>query len=187
MKILTYLTLLLLGFYLASCSMPTSSRYSQIYSYTKEVKVVKGGFGSNSKYVSIKDFRENDAYDEDIDSLKKEAEEYILLHPEIGEQVKNNLRQLKVTEGSSKDETSLLLGKPLKILETKNNPYSASELWIYRISKKNAVTFFIVPFLLVNEGYYLYFKDNSLAAIERHYIKQQIETSSLPAIEKKKE
>lgn len=168
---------------LLGCSVPSAARYQQLYSFIREEKKVKSGM-SKRKIVSIKDFRENDRYEEDMAALKEEVEKYILAHPDLNEQAKSNLRELKVALSATKDEVSLLLGKPKKIIRAQSNanPYNASEIWTYRINKIRAFTVFIIPIFLVHEGYYLYFKDNALVGIERHYLKQIVQQGSAPGL-----
>lgn len=157
--------------------MPTAAKYSQIYSFTREEKKVKGGFGSKRKVVSVKDFREIAMYAEDITALKEEIEKYIVAHPDLSESTKNNLRELKVTAGAAKEEVKLLLGEPDKVTKT-----STSEIWIYRINRIRAFTVFIIPVCFVHEGYYLHFKDNALLAIERHSLQQSVHQARAPGI-----
>lgn len=153
---------------LTGCSMPAAATQGQIYSFTKKEQKKKGLFVNS--YESVKDFREIDMYTEDIDALKEEVEKYIAAHPELNEDTKKNIRQLKVAPGQSKEEVLLLLGEPDKI--------SGSDIWIYRINKWRAFTVFIIPVFFVREGYYLYFKDDVLTDIERHYLKQMIRQSA---------
>lgn len=175
MKKILFLILVLFCLYICGCSTPRMATYNHLYSIVREEKRVKIGF-AKKKVVSIRDFRERELYEEDMAALKEEIEKYISLHPELAEETKNNLRELKITAGSTKEEVRLLLGKADKVTQTYNNPYSASERWIYKISKISAFTVFIFPVFPVQEGYYLYFKDNNLTAIERHYLKQSLQS-----------
>ncbi len=135
------------------------------------------------KSITIKDFRGNDAYDEDIEALKADVEKYISQHPDLSESEKNNLRALKVTQGATVDEAILLLGKPDKSVRAAGGGrYGASEIWIYKISKIRVFTIFILPVFPVHEGYYLYFKDGALVEIERHYLKQVVQQGEGPGI-----
>lgn len=149
--------------------------YSQLYSITKKEEKKKGAMGSTRKIVIINDFRLNEAYDEDIDALKQKAEKYISLHPELSDSVKASLRELKVATGFSREEVELLLGRPDKIVKS-------GEEWVYKINKTRIVTVFIVPVFPVNESYRLYFKDNALMAIERHFLKQVVQQSQGQAL-----
>lgn len=162
--------------------MPRMARENQLYGFIREEKRVKGGFGSKKKVVTIKDFRGNEFYDDDVDDLKGLVENYISLHADLGEEAKNNLRELKVTEGSTKEEVKLLLGRPDKISTIGSNAYGASELWIYKINEIDTFAIFIIPIFFPHQGYYLYFKDNILAAIERHYLEQTIHQGSAPGV-----
>lgn len=174
--------ILFLCFYISSCSVPTAANYRQLYSFTREEKKLKGVIGKK-KVVLIKDFRENDMYEEDMEGLKQEVEEYILAHPDLGEQAKLNLRELKVTEGARKEEVRLLLDKPDKVVRARGKAnYAADEIWIYKISKLRTFTVFIIPVFLCHEGYYLYFKDDLLAGIERHYLTQIVQQGSAPGV-----
>lgn len=156
--------------------MPTSASYREIYSFTKEEKKVKSVFGKKQS-ISIKDFRENEMYEEDMEALKEDVEKYIALHPDLSEAAKNNLRELRVAEGATKEEVKLLLGEPDKI---------SDETWVYKINKLRAITVFIVPVFFVHEGYYLYFKDGVLSGIQRHYPKQVVEQVPGPGLFEKK-
>jgi len=163
--------------------MPTAAIQGPLYSFTREEKRIKSGFGGQKKSITIKDFRANDAYDEDIEALKTEVEKYISQHPDLSESVKNDLRALKVTQGTTSDEVVLLLGKPDKAIKAAGRGrYGASEIWIYRISKIRVFTIFIIPVFFIHEGYYLYFKDGALVEIERHYLKQTVEQSAGPGV-----
>jgi hypothetical protein len=179
-KSTSFPVLILSCLFLSGCSIPSAARYTQLYSLTKEEKKVSSGLGGKRKVVLIKDFRENEMYEEDLAALKEEVEKYIASHPDLSEAAKNNLRALKVAEGATKEEVKLLLGEP-----DKASPGHASEVWIYRISKMRAFSVFIVPVFFAHEGYYLYFKDGVLTAIERHYPKQIVEQGAAPGINAK--
>lgn len=159
------------------CSLPSVANYSKLYSLTKEEKKIKGGFGGKKKVILIKDFRENEMYDENIAALKEEAEKYISLHTDLSEQTKNNLRELIVTAGATKEEVKLLLGEPDKVIKQNVKTGGRSEMWIYKINKTDVFTIFIIPLFFPHQGYYLYFKDNVLTAIERHYLEQTFQSS----------
>jgi hypothetical protein len=168
------------------CSTPTVATYKQLESFTKEERKNKIGLGK-SKTVFFKDFRKNEMYQEDVAALKEEVEKYISNHPELSDSTKNNLRELKVVEGLTRQEVELLLGSPDKITKLERNAnYNASEEWIYKINKIRAITVFIIPVFFVHEGYYLYFRDDVLAGIEKHYPKQIVEQSAGPGVFQKK-
>lgn len=186
MKKKSFLILILSYIYISGCcSVPTALSLSQLYSFTKETKKIKGGLGK--KVVLIKDFRENEAYDEDILTLKEEIEKYISTHTDLSETTKNNLRELKLTERATKEEVRLLLGEPDRIIKAGIKTYSATEIWIYRINKINTFTIIVIPVFFANEGYYLYFKDSGLIAIERHYLRQTFRSSGVGIYEQKSE
>lgn len=170
------------------CSLPGVANYSKLYSLTKEEKKIKGGFGGKKKVILIKDFRENEMYDENITALKEEAEKYISLHTDLSEQTKNNLRELIVTAGATEEEVKLLLGEPDKVIKQENKTGTRSEMWIYKINKTDVFTIFIIPLFFPHQAYYLYFKDNVLTAIERHYLEQTFQStdSGVGLIEHKK-
>lgn len=164
------------------CSVPSAARYSQLFSFTREEKKIKGAIGRR-KAVLVRDFRENARYEEDMAGLQEEIEKYILAHPDLSEQTQLNLRKLKLSQGATKEQVLLLLGKPDKVLATGGRAnYDASAIWIYKINKIRAFTVFIIPVFLVHEGYYLYFKDNVLKGIERHYLKQIVQQGSAPGL-----
>lgn len=158
-------------------SLPRKVNYNQLYSITKVEKRVKSGF-TKKKVVLIKDFRENEMYEEDIAALKEKAEKYILAHPDLSDSAKDNLRELKITIGAGIDEVQLLLGNPDKIIGGASKAGAGTQTWIYRINKSSAFIIVAVPVFFTKEGYYLYFKDNLLTAIERHYLEQVIQTGS---------
>ncbi|MBN1913537.1 MAG: hypothetical protein JW788_03965 [Candidatus Omnitrophica bacterium] len=130
------------------------------------------------KEVVIKDFRENDNFQENIDARKEKVEAYILQNGQLEESVKNNLRDLAVTNGQNQEQVRLLLGEPDKIQGKKTK----SQLWIYKINKTNSYNVFILPVFFPNEGYYLYFKEGVLSKIERHYIKQVVHQGYGPGV-----
>jgi len=178
MKNLTFIFIILSCLLFSSCSIPSVAKYNQLYSFTKEERKLKGGFGSkNRTEVLVKDFRENEMYEEDITALKEEVEKYIVAHQDLSDETKNALRELKVTEGETTEEVRLLLGDPDKIAES-----DLIETWIYTINKVRAFTVFIIPVFVAHEGYYLRFQDNRLTAIERHLPKQILRQASGPGI-----
>src|SRR3990167_7096312 len=162
MKIISVSTIVLVLFAMIGCSMPTAAIQRPLYSFVKEEKRIKSGFGGERKSIMIKDFRGNDAYDKGIAAFKKEVEKYISQHSDLSDAAKNNLREIKVTPGASRNEVVLLLGKPDKLMRAAGSGrYGASEIWIYKLSKVRVFTVFIVPVFPVHEGYYLYFKDGA--------------------------
>lgn len=174
MKKISFIIITASCFVITACSVPASARRQEIYSFSKLEKKPRGVFGKK-KDVSIQDFRERVMYDEDIIALKEEVEKYISAHPDLTQGIKDSLRQIRVAEGENKEEVALLLGEPDKIEKLgRAAPYAATEKWIYSINKLRAFTIFIVPVAFVHEAYYLYFKNDTLAGIERHYLKQMI-------------
>ena len=123
-----YLVIISLCLYVGGCSLPTTVRYEQLYSLTREEKKVKGAMLGKKKAILIKNFRQKQAYEEDIEILKQEVEAYIAGHPDLSEGRKADLRALKVTEGLAKEEVTLLLGEPDKVIKgsSKKAPYQAS-------------------------------------------------------------
>jgi hypothetical protein len=183
MKIISMLFLIFLLSGIAGCSTPVVKSQKSLSSYIKEEKVVKGGFMGKKKVITLKDFRENEVYEEDMENSQKVAEEYIAKHASLSEAAKNNLKKMQVAQGSSQEEVTLLLGKPDKIISPAGkNPYGASEIWIYGIHKMQAFTVFIIPVSVIHESYYLYFKDGMLSEIERHYLKQVVGQAPGPGL-----
>ncbi len=173
MKKVLFLLLILFCIYISGCcSIPRADNYKQLYSFTKEKKKIKGRFGAQSKVISIKDFRENETYDENIAALRERIEKYISSHADLNEAAKNNLRELKVAEGATKEEVKLLLGEPDKVAKIGEKVDTATEIWIYQTSKSSIFTIVFLPVFFGREEYYLYFKDNILTLIERHYLEQ---------------
>lgn len=178
---MAFLMLILFLISAYGCSVPMAARESQLYGIAREEKNVKGVFGKK-KVVTIKGFRQNELYIEDMAALKESVEKYISLNPGLSEEKKNNLRELKVSEGTNEEEARLLLGEPIKVSKIGKNPYGATELWVYKINKINAFNIFIFPVFFPHEGYYLYFKDKALVAIERRYLRQTIRQGSAPGV-----
>jgi len=183
-KFIAGLVLAVFSLQLCGCSMPAREAQKQIYSYTRQEKKIPGTFGK--KRVSVKDFRGVDMYEEDMAALKEDVEKFIAIHPELSDESKNNLRLLKIAPGETAAEVELLLGNPDKLIKTKSGaPYQADQVWVYKISKIRAYTVFIIPVLFVHEGYYLYFKDGRLEALERHYLRQTVEQGAGPGVYEK--
>lgn len=159
---------LVLSLSIAGCSMPAAAKQGHIYSFTKQTTKGKGFLAKSRE--SVKDFRGIDMYTEDIDALKEEVEQYISDNSGLSDDIKKNLRDIKVAPGENKEQVLLLIGQPDK--------RDGDDIWIYRISKWRAFTVFIVPVMFVREGYYLYFDGDTLVDIERHYLKQTITQSA---------
>ena len=168
---------MLTGVCIAGCSVPRVATYSHLKSITREETSVKGVFGG-AKSVSIYDFRGVERYDEDIEILKEKVEKYISAHPDLNDSEKNNLRELKIAPGSKKEEIELLLGRADKVTKPSAPIQAASEIWIYNKKKLSAFTVFIFPVFPAHDSYYLYFQDNKLAGIEKHYLEQLLESTS---------
>lgn len=187
MKKILFPALILFCIYISGCcSIPQAANYSQLYSFTKEKKKIKGGFASKSKAVLVKDFRENEMLDKDISALKEKVDKYISSHNDLSESTKNNLRELKVTAGATGQEVNLLLGKPDRIIKANDKTYATSQIWVYRINKRSTFTIIVIPVFFTHEAYHLYFKDNVLTKIERHYLEQTLQTSDLGLFERTK-
>ncbi|MCK9603381.1 MAG: hypothetical protein M0R66_03390 [Candidatus Omnitrophica bacterium] len=182
MNRIPYIILIILSLFFSGCSIPTASNYPYLSAYTREEKMVKGGFGKK-KEVRVEDFREIEMYDEDIIALKEEVEAYISSHPAIDEVIKNNLRQLKVVDGMTQEETRLLLSDPDKIEKIgSRTKYGASERWIYKTIRWRAFTVFIFPVCFVREAYYLYFKDDILVGIDKRSLKQMLKQTDAAGV-----
>ncbi|MDD4953546.1 MAG: hypothetical protein PHG40_01420, partial [Candidatus Omnitrophica bacterium] len=125
---LPFLTLALVCILAAGCSsIPRADNCNQLYSFTREEKRIKRKFAPKTKIVLINDFRGRQAYDEDIAELKARVEEYISSHADLDEAAKNNLREIKVTAGSTKEQVILLLGQPDKITKAEKEAAGPSE------------------------------------------------------------
>ncbi len=181
MNKLFILVLVISCFWLSGCSIPSKANLQHIPTYTRQERKVEGSFVRGAKQVFFKDFRLNEAYEEDVAAVKDEVAQYINSHPDLSEENKNNLNNLRVALGLKKEEVVLLAGEPDKILFVygKNN-YAASELWVYKTRKLRAFTFFIIPVFIVHESYYLYFKDGTLVSIEKHYLEQIVKQQDGP-------
>ncbi|MFH1198830.1 MAG: hypothetical protein V1650_01525 [Candidatus Omnitrophota bacterium] len=182
MKKILFSSVIILSFFAAGCSTLRVTPQSQLPSYTKVESKKKGFTIGKGKIISYKDFKNNEIYEEDVDALREEVGEYIVKRPELSEAVKASLDKLEVTLGLTKEQVILLLGEPDKISSLGKNQYSAGELCIYRVTKWRAYTVFIIPVFFVHEGYYLYFKDDILAGIERRDLKQMIKQGSAPGV-----
>lgn len=132
---------------------------------------------NRTKVTSIRDFREREAFDQDINALKEKVEQYISCRSDLNEATKNNLRELKVTGGSSKEDVELLLGEPDKIIKNRKKDNLTYEAWIYKTNKRSIFTVIFLPLFFGHEKYSLYFQDNALALIERHYLEQTFSAS----------
>lgn len=174
-RLIILLTILSSAICCTGCSIPTSANYNELYSFTREEKRVKGMMGSKKSAETIHDFRENEMYIEDITALKEDVEKYVSTHPDLSEEIKNNMRQLKIAPGFTKNEVELMLGEPDKISGHGN-------VWIYQINRWRTFTIFILPVFFAHEGYYLRFEKDLLTAIERHYPKQVIHQASGPGL-----
>lgn len=182
MKTRVFFALLILFYaFIAGCSLPAKAIEKSLCSFTREEKINKSMFGKK-KTILVKDFRGNEVYEEDMAGLKEEVEKYISGHPDLSEPGKTNLRELRVTEGIPKEEVKLLLGAPDKITRISSVKKEASEAWIYKLKKMNVFSVFIIPVLLVHQAYYLYFQDNLLVNMEKHYLKQTVEQNAGPGL-----
>jgi len=187
MKKILVLILILSCICISGCwSLPRVANYKELYSFTKEEKNMKGGFGSKRKVVLVKDFRGNEVYDEDMAALQEKVEKYISSHADLNEPEKNKLRELRVSKGTTKEEVLLLLGKPDKVIRLKNKVCATSEIWIYRTNKRIAFVIIVIPVFFTHEGYYLYFEENILRAIERHSLEETVTTSGIGLFERPK-
>lgn len=162
MKKLIFPVLVILCSYVSGCSYARVEKYSQLETFTSN-KAEKKGKGLSSK--AIKDFRGNNVRNEDIEIVKAKVEKYISLHKDLNEATKNRLRELTVTEGATKEEVELLLGKPTKIIVR-----PSSEMWVYKTRKTDPLPMLEVP-VSFHQSYCLYFKENALVGIEMHYLK----------------
>ena len=153
------------------CSMPRSMTYPQLYSLTTAKKTIKKQIGMRQKVEVINTFRENEVNQNAITALTKEVDKYIAGHSGLAEATKNNLRKFKVVNGATADEVNLLLGKPDKVIKTSKKNV-ASETWMYQTSKSSIFDILVFPVFWGHEKYFLYFQDNILTLIERHYLKQ---------------
>jgi len=156
------------------CSIPRVASYKELYSIAKEEKKKKGSF-NKSKVVLIKDFRGHEISGQNLAAFKEKVEKYISDHPDLNETAKNNLRELKVTAGTAKEEVKLLLGEPDRVNIDKKD--LTCQTWIYRTDKNSTFTVIFLPVFFGHEEYFLYFKDSALALIERHYLEQTFYSS----------
>jgi hypothetical protein len=183
MRMITVVVFIILLSGITGCSVPVSSVQKPLCSFVKEVKVAKGGMMGKKKIVTLTDFRGNEAYEEDMENFQKTVEEYVAQHPSLSEAAKGNLKNMQVTSGSTKEDVTLLLGKPDKIISPAGkNPYGAEEIWVYSMHKRQAYTVFIMPVFFPRESYCLYFKDGVLLEIERHYLKQVVGQAPGPGL-----
>ena len=160
--------------YISGCSVPITTQHGQINAFTDEKIKLNS---QPDAFILVRDFYGNEVGEENRVRLKKDVEKYISTHNSLGDKEKNNLRELKVVPGNTKEEVGLLLGKPFKVLEVNDKTNKASELWIYRKDKIDAFLIFILPVFFTHDSYYLYFDADKLNTIEEHYIKQAIEAS----------
>ncbi len=173
-KKLSFILILCCVYIAGCCSIPRAAGLEQLYSITKGEKNIKRRFGGKTKVKFIRDFRDNEAYDENITNLKQKAEEYISRRGDLDESAKANLRELRVTAGATKEEVRLLLGVPDKAVKIRKKGYDADEMWIYNTYKPSVFTLLFFPVFFGHEKYYLYFNDNILTLIERRYLEQTL-------------
>jgi len=168
-KRLIFPILVMLCSYIYGCSYARVEKYSQLETFpsNKAKKKKKSAFSLLSN--PIKDFRGNIVRKEDIEIEKAKVEQYISLHKDLNEATKNHLSELTVTEGATKEEVELLLGKPTKIVKFKSIP-SSSEMWVYKTERTDPLPMLDVP-VSFHQSYYLYFKENALVDIEMHHLK----------------
>jgi len=176
MRRLLFPILVMLCFYISGCSIPMAAKYSQLNTFSSNGTAKKKKFSFSESERPVEDFLGNKMYKEDIDIVKGRVEKYISVHSNLSEATKNNLGKLRVSVGATKEEVELLLGKPTKIIKRKDNAHAISEIWLYKTNKRNPFAIVIIPIFVIHEEYCLYFKENVLSDIQRHYLKQIVET-----------
>jgi len=164
--------LVLLNIYIAGCSIPMTAKYTQIDALSSDKAGKKSKFRTGKP---VKDFLGNEIPQEGMIAIKERVEGYISSHSDLGESTKNNLRALRLTEGATKEEVELLIGRPAKVIKLGNNIHAPSEAWLYRTNKRTAFMIIIIPTFIVYEKYYLYFKENVLVSMRKHYLKQFVD------------
>ncbi len=162
MKRSTFLILVILCSYISGCSYARVEKRSQLETFSSS-KAGKKRKSLSSK--TLKDFRGKIARQEDIENLKAKVEQYICLHKDLNEVTKSHLRELTVTEGATKEEVELLLGKPTKIVV-----HPSSEMWVYKTEQTDPLPMLEAP-VSFHRSYRLYFKENALVSIEMRYLK----------------
>lgn len=154
--------------------MPMLSAQKDMPGLTRQERRISEGFAKR-RLIEFRDFRGNLAYEDEIAGLKEKIEKYISSHPELSDEVKLSLRELKIIAGFKKPEVELLLGKPDAVKKSgAGAKYGATSIWAYKKNKMRAFTVFIIPVFFVHEAYYLYFKDEFLAGIDSSSLKQTL-------------
>ena len=125
----------------------------------------------NRKVEVVKNFRGNEIDKSAAAAIKEEVDKYIAGRPDLNDVTKNNLREFKIADGAAAGDVKVLLGKPDRVIRT-GKKTAASETWIYQTSKSSIFDVLIFPVFWGHEEYFLYFKNNILTRIERHYLKQ---------------
>jgi hypothetical protein len=124
-----------------------------------------------SAYYNLKsgnqDFKDNFVESKDITSLKARTKEYIALNPQMNDNIKVALENLKVVPGMSQEQAKFLLGEPDKVQTLgRGNRFKANERWVYKKVDLRCVYVVPLPLFFTNDSFRLYFKDGILAGIE---------------------
>jgi hypothetical protein len=180
MKRIIFPVLGLLCALILGCSIPMTAKYSQIDTFSSGKTQKKSKFSIFKPTARPEDFLGNKVNKDDIASAKEKVEKYILAHNDLDEAARNYLRDLKVVRGATAQEVELLLGKPTKIIKSGKNVRPALEVWVYKTNKASPFRILIIHIFSIKETYYLYFKENILMDIKKHYLKQAVGNRSLP-------
>lgn len=152
--ILILLGILGLAAVLNGCSAPSYSLRDSL------------NFYSSNKGVA-RDFKGNVIYKDRITDLKKKVEDYIAHHPEINEEAKSALKELKVIKGMTREQVKLLLGSPGKVQNLNSrNKFRASQRWVYAMRELRCIYVMPAPLFFTHDAHHLYFKGDILTGIE---------------------
>ena len=75
------------------------------------------------------------------------------------------------------EQTKLLFGEPTRVVKSSHKGKLALEVWMYQTNKTAPFRILVFPLFYKNETYYLYFEENVLVDIRKHYLKQAVGSS----------
>ena len=162
------------------CSIPMTAKYSQLDTFSSGKAPKKSKFSIFMPIHQQENFLGDKVTKEDIEAAKEKTEKYILEHNDLDEASKHYLRDLKVVRGATMEEVRLILGEPSKIIKSGKKAHPSSETWVYKTNKVDHFKILIISIFQVKETYYLYFKDNILTGINKHYLQRAAGSNSRP-------
>ena len=160
------------------CSIPMTAKYSQLNAFSSGKAPKKGKISIFTPAHQPENFLGDKVSKENVEAAKERVEKYILAHSDLDEASKKYLRDLRVVRGASMEEVRLMLGEPAKIIKSGKKTRPSLETWVYKANKSVHFKVLIVSVFPTKETYYLYFKENILTGIKKHYLKQAAASST---------